>query len=424
MQKGGNIIFKTNRKNFWVLSVLTVLVIGVVLIGGCSRPSAHINNQADKEQTHTDEKEISQNIKLIMPGGAFPVWSPVTNKITYTKKAGDRYEVFIMDPDGSDDKCLTCNKSALENCGNRGQSYWHPSGKYIVFSAENAKLPRQGLGASARPGIGRNFNVWVMTADGEKFWQLTDYPENWGVIETKFSHDGTRIFWNEEFSMEKYPQGKPEDPVPHPGSYWGRDNLEYRKGEEACAWRVVYADIAFGSGSPKIANIQKINPPDGFTLVEANGFTPGDNGFICNYDPLTETMGREFWGELYTCGLKGENLKRLTSTPFKHDEDPVYSPDGKKIVFKETTKGKGLPTDGMEIFVMDADGKNRVQLTHFFDPGYPEYRKDWRQIAEMDWSPDGKQIIFGNAREDKNAPKFQDINSDIYLLTIPEVYLN
>lgn len=381
-----------------------------------------LRSKKQQKKSHNVEKNISPNIKLIMPSGAFPVWSSVTNKITFTKKVKYKYEVFIMDPDGSNVKCLTCNKPALKNCGHRGQSYWHPTGKYIVFSAENAKYPRQGLGIPHRPGLGRNFNVWIMTADGEKFWQLTDYPENWGVIETKFSHDGTKIYWNEEFSMEKYPRGKPEDPIPHPGSYWSRKNIKYRKGEEICVWRVVYADITFGPQGPEISNIRKINPPDGFTLIEANGFTPDDKGLIYCYDNLQETKGRCFWGELYTTDLEGKNLKRLTFTPWKHDEDPVYSPDGRKIVYKEATKGKGMPEDGMEMFIMDADGRNRIQLTHFSDPVYPEYREDWLQIVEIDWSPDGKKIIFGNARGDKNAPKV-DINSDLYLLTIPEEYL-
>ena len=32
------------------------------------------------------EEEKGIKMELIMPGGAFPVWSPVLNKVTYTKK--------------------------------------------------------------------------------------------------------------------------------------------------------------------------------------------------------------------------------------------------------------------------------------------------------------------------------------------------
>jgi Tol biopolymer transport system component len=368
------------------------------------------------------EQVISPNIRLLMPGGAFPVWSPIANRVTYTKKANDKYEVFVMSPDGSDVECLTAGKPELKDCGHRGQSSWHPSGKYIVFSAENAKYPRQGLGVPHRPGLGRNFNVWVMTSDGKNFWQLTDYPDNWGVIETKFSHDGSKIYWNEEYSMEKYPEGKPEDPVPHPGSYWSRESSKYRKGEEIGAWRVVYADITFTKDGPKMSTIRKISPPDGFTMIEANGFTPEDKGFICTLDNLKETRGVCMWGEFYTCDLEGRDWKRLTHTPLKHNEDPAYSPDGKRIAFKEATKGSGMPMAGMEIFIMDADGRNRIQLTHFSEPGYPEYREDWLQIAEMDWSPDGSQIVFALARGSRRGPRI-DINADIYLLTIPEKHL-
>ena len=93
-----------------------------------------------------------------------------------------------MKPDGSDITCLTCGKAALSKCGHRGQPFWHPGGDYTTFTAENDMYPRKGNGTSARPGIGRNHNVWIMTSDGKRFWKMTDYEENWGAIEARFSH--------------------------------------------------------------------------------------------------------------------------------------------------------------------------------------------------------------------------------------------
>ena len=123
--------------------------------------------------------------------GAFPKWCAANERITFTQEVDNQFEVFVMNSDGTGVECLTCSKEALALCGNRGQSFWHPSGKYIAFTAEHAVYPRKGIGTVARPGIGRNFNVWIMTADGNNFWQITDYPENWGAIEARFSHDGT-----------------------------------------------------------------------------------------------------------------------------------------------------------------------------------------------------------------------------------------
>jgi Tol biopolymer transport system component len=399
------------------------------------------------------QEQISPNIRMIGKG-SFPHWSGTTGLITFTERVGEQYEVFTMKPDGSEVRCLTKDKAGLRECGNRGQSYWHPSGKYIVFHAENRNLKRIGLGASARPGWGRNFNVWVMTADGEKFWRLTDYPDNWAVMETKFSHDGTKVTWNEEYSMEKYPNGKPGDklmpwskpdgsPNGHPGAYHTREQFECRKGEEMLCWRIVYADITFGNDGPKISNIRKINPPDNFTLNEANGFTPDDNGFIGCYSDLKANRGLARWGEIYTCDLDGKLSQRITDTVWKHNEDPCFSPDGKRIAYKET---KGTPGQGDEIFISDSDGRNKKQITHFCDKGYPEYdpkaeqdadRKVWgsagTRITEMCFSPDGKQIVFGRCQAETHKlgeaeagnldtlKTLTDVPSFIYVLDLPKL---
>ena len=103
-----------------------------------------------------------------------------------------------MKPDGSDITCLTCGKAALSKCGHRGQPFWHPGGDYTTFTAENDMYPRKGNGTSARPGIGRNHNVWIMTSDGKinktykmvKRWRLPtqkQLAEKYGVSQPAMS---------------------------------------------------------------------------------------------------------------------------------------------------------------------------------------------------------------------------------------------
>ena len=385
--------------------------------------------------------QTGARIEEIGPG-SFPHWCAANDLITFTDRVDGRFEVFTMKPDGSGVRCLTKDQPALRGCGNRGQSYWHPSGEYIIFSAENANYERLGHGASARPGWGRNFNVWIMTADGERFWQMTDYPQNWAVIETKFSHDGSKVFWSEEYSMEKYPNGKEGDlvlpgdnptgpPYGHPGAYHSKDQFIYRVGEEMLAWRIVYADISFGPDGPKMENMRKLNPPPGYTLNEANGFTPDDRGFIGCYSVLQETGGRAVAGELFTCDLDGDFIQRLTRSPRRHDEDPCYSPDGSLIAYKETGGIVGYEDD---VYLMRADGGDIEQLTHFSEPGYPEYdpvydqpssdRYEYQprgtQITEMCFSPDGRRLLFGHCRPTQDPMEsLVGIPSHLYLLTLP-----
>jgi len=341
--------------------------------------------------------------------GAFPKFSPDGKLIAFTlceefprDANGISYEIYTMKPDGTCLECLTGGKPELEGTRWKGQSFWHPSGDYITFTAENARYPRKGIGTTARPGLGRNHNVWIMTKDGRKFWQITDYPENWGVIRPSFSKDGSLLFWNEEYSMEKYPQGRPEDPdddpgTPgwqgHPGSYWGSESFRYRKGEEFGAWRMRIAKISFENGEPKASDLLTVELPEGFTLIEGAGFTPSGDSLICSCVNLKETKGKGLWGDICTVEFSGKIIRRLTRTPFIHDENPEFSPDGRRIIWNAS---QGDPGEGEELWIMDSDGKNKTRLTHFAKRGFKEYDPCARQITEFSWNPDGKSVIFGH----------------------------
>jgi len=74
---------------------------------------------------------------------------------------------------------------------------------------------------------------------------------------------------------------------------------------------------------------------------------------------------------------------------------PAWSPDSKKIVFAESTPG------GMEIFVFDADGKNKKQLT--FLGG---------QNTQCAWSPDGKKIAFQHFEAGDDAGSLYLMDAD------------
>jgi Tol biopolymer transport system component len=294
----------------------------------------------------------------------------------------------------------------------------------MVFTAETDKYDRQGIGTTARPGIGRNHNVWIMTRDGSMFWQITDYPENWGAIRPGFSPDGKVLCWNEEFSMEKYPRGKkgdrklagdPPEAIGHPGSYWGHENKVFRKGEELAAWRIALADIAFVDGKPTLSKRRKLMLPEGFNLIEASGFTPDGKSLICTVANLAENNGRGFWGDVYICDLEGRLTARLTKSPFVHDENRLCSPVGTSIVWNRSARG-GDPGEGEELWMMDADGGNKVQLTNFTTPKHKDYNPKSRQITESTWSPDGSRIAFGHVvQEERGGPH---IPSTLYVLTL------
>ncbi len=81
--------------------------------------------------------------------------------------------------------------------------------------------------------------------------------------------------------------------------------------------------------------------------------------------------------DVYVIGVDGTGLVQLTTEP-GFDGLPAWSPDGRKIVFTSDRSGGG------QVFVMDADGTDTVQLT--FDDTFKD------QIP--DWSPDGTRIAY------------------------------
>ena len=88
--------------------------------------------------------------------------------------------------------------------------------------------------------------------------------------------------------------------------------------------------------------------------------------------------------DIYRIQKDGSDLTKLTSSPGK-DFDPVYSPDGSKIVFARIDSGKY--SDPANLYIMNSDGSNVIRLiSGFFHERSPTF------------SPDGQRIYFVRAK--------------------------
>ena len=92
----------------------------------------------------------------------------------------------------------------------------------------------------------------------------------------------------------------------------------------------------------------------------------------------------------------GTRLRRL-SPPGAHDENPAWSPDGRKIAFERAADVANDLAD--DIWVMNADGTDARRLTR-----HPVLDRD------PDWSPDGRRIAF--VRAWPNALHVMVMNAD------------
>jgi Tol biopolymer transport system component len=115
--------------------------------------------------------------------GNFPAWSPDGHRLAFSRVAGGRSQVFILDPDAS-----TAPQQLTWGDFNSGQPAWSPDGALLVFSSDrrlNAYGQSGPNGASTtfhrsrgyrapRGNVAVPSNLFLMHPDGSAVAQLTE----------------------------------------------------------------------------------------------------------------------------------------------------------------------------------------------------------------------------------------------------------
>lgn len=86
--------------------------------------------------------------------------------------------------------------------------------------------------------------------------------------------------------------------------------------------------------------------------------------------------------KIYAINLAAGQVTTLTREGDWHDEQPRWSPDGRRIAFKSTRGGS------YNLYVMDADGGNVIRLTDHAGNDH-----------DPSWLPDGESLVFASDRD-------------------------
>jgi Tol biopolymer transport system component len=117
------------------------------------------------------------------------------------------------------------------------------------------------------------------------------------------------------------------------------------------------------------------------TPTEASAQAPSVNGKI-----VYVSLG-DIWGDIWVMDADGTNQINLTNTPDIDEGQPDWSPDGTKIAFtwRANPDAGGL----REIYAMDADPSTNDAVNLTNTPGFDDFQPSW--------APSGAQLAF--ARE-------------------------
>jgi len=258
--------------------------------------------------------------------------------------------------------------------GQNAEAYFSADDKQLIFQHQGAGVPCDQI-----------YSISVATADGRPAAQRLLSTGKGRTTCSYFFPDGKRILFS---STHAASADCPPKPDYSRGYVWPIYDT-YR----------IYTANPDGSGLKLLAdkpgyNAEATITRDGKHIV----FTSTRNGDL----------------DIYTMDADGKNVKQLTHE-LGYDGGPFWSYDGKKIVYRaehpqtpeqiadyKDLLGKGLIRPGnLEIWVMNADGSAKHQVTHNGAANFAPY-----------WLPDSRRIIFASNQADaKNGRDF-----DLYLI--------
>jgi TolB protein len=261
------------------------------------------------------------------------------------------------------------NLRQLTTGGENAEGYWSPDGTRIIYQRRNAA-----------EGVLCDQEFVVDLATG----QSVRVSNGKGRTTCGYFEGGGRVFYATTFLADP---ACPPPPDYSKGYVWPME-----------AGYDIVSQALDGSGLKRLTDSPGYDAegtlsPDGRTIV----FTSVRDGDL----------------EIYTMDVDGKNVRRLTHEP-GYDGGPFFSHDGRRIVYRRDAPAdaaglahyrellaRHLYRPGvLEIWVMDADGSHKRQVTRLGAASFAPY-----------FHPDDHRIIFSS-----NYPEPRGRNFDLYMI--------
>ena len=284
--------------------------------------------------------------------------APTTPKILFTSTRDGNRDVFIMNPDGSEQVNLTQHRADDQ------QAVWSPTGEKILFVSDR----------------GGTRDLYWMDPDGSNVRRFFKFKiEEWRTDPT-WSPDGKQFAYEQiewgtfTVTIHIATLGEQDAELFVNGSFpaWSPDGTEI-----ACSVRERLTLINIRTGAQKQLLPKKV---ESFQRDPSWSAVGDKLVFTWNKHPMPPVEAKrpvwDAWKDkmtIYIINRDGTGLQQLIEEAGPYAQYPALSPDGNEVLYTREINGD------FQIFKLDLNSGVRTQLTHhnswntggdWFDPDY------------------------------------------------------
>lgn len=335
------------------------------------------------------------------------------NKIAYDGKtqewgADSRTDVYVMDADGSNKECITCNMPEFEAlyqailaqrqaAGDTrlgfwlGQPEWHPDGVHVIIQVENLNSLHLTPNFMS---FGVDNDLWILNVENKtasRIW-TTAVPRN-AALHPRFSDDGSKLIFAQRL-------------LTNLNNVWD-------------GWGMIVADFDITQPPTNMISNASLIAPDGRGLYETTGFIGSSNTeFSYSHTPYENNTVLPYVAEGRITDVNGSFSQSVVDFVNAWDEKPRYSPSTNTIVVMSSAfDTMWIPTDGVATLQTDlylgVAGGPFDRLTFFNDLDRYTTRV---LVTDHEWNRTSDKIVV------QAIPNAVGVHADVWLVELPQAY--